>query len=83
MRTREPDVGVSNKHELTPAKEQAPDQDVPVRFASVLVFSKREAFELCEACAEAERALLRCGKASEAARMAALFELAEGRLSSS
>lgn len=51
-----------------------------VRFASVLVLSKREAFELCEACAEAERALLRCGKATEAARIAAIFELAEGRL---
>jgi hypothetical protein len=52
----------------------------PVRFASLLVLSKREAFELCEACAEAERALLRSGRAAEAARMAALFELAEGRL---
>jgi hypothetical protein len=55
-------------------------EQVPVRFASVLVFSKREAFELCEACAEAERALLRSGRAAEAARMAALFELAEGRM---
>lgn len=53
---------------------------VPVRFASVLVLSKREAFELCEACAEAERALLRSGRASEAARIAAVFELAEARL---
>ena len=51
-----------------------------MRFASVVVFSKREAFELCEACAEAERALLRSGRAVEAARMAALFELAEGRI---
>lgn len=58
----------------------APSRPSPARFASVLVLSKREAFELCEACAEAERALLRAGKASEAARMAALFELAEGRL---
>lgn len=52
----------------------------PVRFAPVLVLSKREAFELCEACAEAERALLRSGRASEAARIAAVFELAEARL---
>jgi hypothetical protein len=44
------------------------------------VLSKREAFELCEACAESERALLRCGRALEAARMAAVFELVEGRL---
>lgn len=55
-------------------------EQVPVRFASVLVFSKREAFELCEACADAERALLRSGRAAEAARMAALFELVEGRI---
>ncbi|HUC35970.1 MAG TPA: hypothetical protein VMR97_02480 [Acidimicrobiales bacterium] len=56
------------------------EEEQPVRFASVLVFNKREAFDLCEACAEAERALLRSGRVSEAARMAALFELAEGRL---
>jgi hypothetical protein len=60
--------------------EQQRLEQVPVRFASVLVFSKREAFELCEACADAERALLRSGRAAEAARMAALFELVEGRI---
>lgn len=52
----------------------------PARFATVLVLQKAEAFEICEACAEAERALLRCGRSSEAARMAALFEMVEGRL---
>jgi hypothetical protein len=52
----------------------------PVCFAAVVVLSKREAFELCEACAEAERALLRSGRAVEAARMASVFELIEGRL---
>jgi len=56
------------------------DENVAVRFAPVLVLSKLEAFELCEACAEAERALLRSGRASEAAQIAALFELAEARL---
>jgi hypothetical protein len=60
--------------------EQQRLEQVPVRFASVLVFSKREAFEFCEACADAERALLRSGRAAEAARMAALFELVEGRI---
>jgi hypothetical protein len=60
--------------------ERRPGSEAPLRFASVLVLTKREAFELCEACAEAERALLRSGRATEAARMAALFELAEGRL---
>lgn len=62
---------------MTPAHDE---EGLPVRFAPVLVLSKREAFELCEACAEAERALLRSGKASEAARIAAVFELAEARL---
>jgi hypothetical protein len=50
------------------------------RFAQALVLSKREAFELCEACADAERALLRAGRPVEAARMASTFELVEGRL---
>jgi hypothetical protein len=55
-------------------------EGAPMQFAAVLVLSKREAFDLCEACAEAERALLRSGRASEAARMAGIFELVEGRL---
>ena len=51
-----------------------------VRFAPSVVFSKREAFEACEVCAEVERALLRAGRPVEAARAAALFELFESRL---
>ena len=51
-----------------------------VRFAEAVVLSKREAFETCEACAEAERALLRTGRVVEAARLASVFELIEGRL---
>jgi hypothetical protein len=51
-----------------------------VRFASVVVLSKREAFEACEICADVERALLRAGRVVEAARAAALFELFESRL---
>jgi len=54
-----------------------------VSFAMAVVLTKREAFEACEACAEAERALLRTGRAEEAGRLAALFELIEGRLVSS
>ena len=54
-----------------------------VSFASAVVFTKREAFEACEVCAEAERALLRTGRAVEAGRLAALFELIEARLVSS
>jgi hypothetical protein len=51
-----------------------------VSFSSAVVLTKREAFEACEACAEAERALLRTGRAAEAGRLAALFELIEARL---
>ena len=51
-----------------------------VSFSRAVVLTKREAFEACEACADAERALLRTGRAVEAARLAALFELIEARL---
>jgi hypothetical protein len=51
-----------------------------VRFASAVVLTKREAFEACEVCADVERVLLRAGRAVEAARAAALFELFESRL---
>jgi hypothetical protein len=51
-----------------------------VSFATAVVLTKREAFEACEVCADAERALLRTGRAFEAGRIAALFELIEARL---
>ncbi len=51
-----------------------------VSFSRAVVLTKREAFEACEACADAERALLRTGRAAEAGRLAALFELIEARL---
>lgn len=63
--------------ERTDSREQSRTR---AHFASVLVLSKADAFDVCEGCAEAERALLRSGRASEAARMAAIFEMIEGRL---
>jgi hypothetical protein len=54
--------------------------NISLRFAPAVVLTKREAFQACEVCAEVERALLRGGHASEAARAAALFELLESRL---
>jgi hypothetical protein len=51
-----------------------------VSFSPAVVLTKREAFEACEVCAEAERALLRTGRAVEAGRLATLFELIEARL---
>jgi hypothetical protein len=61
-------------------KVQARENGGAVRFASAVVLSKREAFEACEVYAEAERTWLRAGRAVEAARAAALFELLESRL---
>jgi hypothetical protein len=49
-------------------------------FADAVVLTKREVFDALEACAEAERALLRCGRPSEAADIAAFFELLEDRV---
>ncbi len=51
-----------------------------VKFARTVLLTKREAFEVCEVCAGAERALARAGLAVDAARMAEIFELIEGRL---
>jgi hypothetical protein len=56
------------------------DKGEEVSFSTAVVLTKREAFEACEACADAERALLRTGRAAEAGRLAALFELIESRL---
>lgn len=57
-----------------------PSDSAAIRFVQTVMLSKREAFETCEACAEAERALLRVGRVIEAARLASVFELIEGRL---
>jgi hypothetical protein len=51
-----------------------------VRFAVAVVLTKGEAFAACDSCAAAEGALLQCDRPLEAARMAALFELIESRL---
>lgn len=51
-----------------------------VRFAPVVMLSKREVFAVCEVCADVERALLRAGRPVEAARAASLFEFLESRL---
>ena len=49
-------------------------------FATAVVLVKREVFDALEACALAERALLRCGRAAEAAGIASLFEMLEDRV---
>jgi hypothetical protein len=49
-------------------------------FAAAVALTRREVFDALEACAEAERVLLRCGRPVEAAGVAALFELLEDRV---
>jgi hypothetical protein len=49
-------------------------------FADAVVLTKREVFDALEACADAERALLRCGRPVAAAGLASLFELLEDRV---
>jgi hypothetical protein len=62
---------------MTVQSRECPDV---VRFAPRVMLTKREAFAICEVCADVERALLRSGRPVEAARAAALFELLESRL---
>ena len=52
----------------------------PVRFAGTVRLTKREAFEACQALADADRFLLRAGEAGTADALGALFELLEERL---
>ena len=51
-----------------------------VLFGTSVVLTGRDTFDALEACARAERALLRVGAAAEAAAIATLFELLEDRL---
>jgi len=52
----------------------------PARFRPRVRYEKDEVFEICSALALAEAALARLGRPVEASRMAAAFDLAEGRL---
>jgi hypothetical protein len=49
-------------------------------FAPAVALTRREVFDVLEACARAERTLLRGGHAAEAAALAAAFELLEDRV---
>ena len=52
----------------------------PARFAARVDFLKNEVFEICGALALAESLLARLGLPGEAAYLAAVFDLVEGRL---
>lgn len=52
----------------------------PVRLGAWVRYPKEEVFEICGALALAEVVLRRLGHEVEAARMAAVFDLAEGGL---
>lgn len=51
-----------------------------LQVADAVVLTKREVFDALEACAAAERALLRCGRPAQAAAIATFFELLEDRV---
>jgi hypothetical protein len=52
------------------------------RFESSVQLTKREAFDACQALADADRFLVRAGRLTEAGALADLFELFEERLTS-
>ena len=52
----------------------------PVHFGVRVVLSKQEAFEACQALADAGRVLVRSGGIAEADTLGTLFELLEERL---
>jgi hypothetical protein len=55
----------------------------PARFAARVDFLKNEVFEICDALARAEVLLARLGLVGEAAYLATVFDVAEGRLADS
>jgi hypothetical protein len=52
-----------------------------VQFSSTVRLTKREAFDACQALANADRFLIRAGRTAEAGALGDLFELFEERLS--
>ena len=56
-------------------------QPEQLRIPAWVVYPKDDVFDLCDAVARAERALIRAGEQGEAARLAAAFEVLESGLS--
>ena len=52
----------------------------PATFRAVVFLSKREAFEACQALADADRVLVAAGTTAEAGALGDLFELLEDRM---
>lgn len=61
----------------------APPHPVPVRFTPTIQLTKSEAFDACQALADADRFLLRAGQDDAARALGDLFELLEQRLTAS
>ncbi len=70
MTTLEPAVGSS-----TPGASRS-----PVSFVPQIHLTKREAFDACQALADADRVLVATGSISEARALGDLFELLEQRM---
>jgi hypothetical protein len=60
-----------------PGVRRPPDE---VRFGASVRLTKREAFDACQALADADRILIRSGGLAEATALGDLFELLEERL---
>jgi hypothetical protein len=61
----------------------SPSDGVPAaRFGATVRLTKQEAFDACQALADADRFLVRAGRLAEASALGDLFELFEERLTS-
>jgi hypothetical protein len=60
--------------------DRSPGRPVPLAFPPAVLLSKAEVFGACQALADADRMLLRCGGTREAEALGDLFELLERRL---
>ena len=65
-------------HHRPPGRPAPPAR--PLAFGTTVLLSKAEVFGACQALADADRLLLRCGASQEAAALGDLFELLEHRL---
>jgi hypothetical protein len=64
------------------ASSDPPNRAPAARFGATVRLTKQEAFDACQALADADRFLVRAGRLAEAGALGHLFELFEERLTS-